>query len=243
MAVQLGRGEVGVDRIHRQMTRADHRGKRRAEVVAAEAEPVHPGVDLQVDPDADAARRGRLLQCTSRGRGRDGWRQAVLEDPREVAHAERAEHENGRGHPGRAELDAFLDVRAGQRRRRRGGCARRPRRGGWRPRRFRCRDRRRRALQRARHLHRPRGRRRSPLSRQRCAEPRRHPRRRSGDPQSRGSWPSGPRGRRKRASDEPRSRAGRLIPARVPGPAARTGSAASGRPASRCRSARSAACR
>ena len=88
-------------------------GSVRAQVVVAEPEPVHAGVDLEVIARAARpARAAARLQRPARRRRRDRRRQAVLEDAVEVADAERAEHEDCGPHAGRPQHDAFLDVGA-----------------------------------------------------------------------------------------------------------------------------------
>ena len=76
-----------------------------------------------------AARAGRLGQRPRRARRRDGGRQIVFEESGQVAHAQGAEHQDGRRYPRRAQLDSLLDVGAGEqryRRRRRAAFRRRP---------------------------------------------------------------------------------------------------------------------
>ena len=112
----LRRREVGVDGIDPERSGVAHpeRGQGPPQVVVAEAEPVHSRVDLDVHPEAASARRRRGAE-PARGRGRrDGRRQPVSEHPVEVAHAERSEYED-RGPDARlAQLDALLDVGAGE---------------------------------------------------------------------------------------------------------------------------------
>ena len=111
------RGEVRVDRLEPEVGAAQHLRQRAAQVVVAKPEPVHAGIDLQVIADGRPARRRGRLDRPRGGRRRDGRRQRKLEQPVEVADAQRAEHEDRHRHARAAEDDPFFDIRARQHRR------------------------------------------------------------------------------------------------------------------------------
>ncbi len=62
------RGEVRGDGVDHEIGTGEHLGERPAEVVEAEAQPVHPGVDLEVAVQAAAAFPRRSLKRAGRRR-------------------------------------------------------------------------------------------------------------------------------------------------------------------------------
>ena len=106
--------EVRVDGLEVEVLAGEQLRQRPPEVVEAEAEPVHAGVDLQVIADALAVLlRRRLHRVRGAGRG-DGRRQAAIEQPVQIADAQRAEHQDVAAHTRRPQRRAFLDVGAGE---------------------------------------------------------------------------------------------------------------------------------
>ena len=86
--------------------------QRALEVVEAQAEAVHAGIDLQMTRQRRPVLRCRGLKRSSgAGRG-DRRREVVLEHAVHVADAERAEDENLGGDTCLAEHDGFLDIGA-----------------------------------------------------------------------------------------------------------------------------------
>ena len=75
-----------------------------------EAEPVHPGVDLQVAAQAGAAGTAGGAQRLGGAGARDRRRQVVAEHAVDVADTERAEHQDRPAITGLAQLDPLLDV-------------------------------------------------------------------------------------------------------------------------------------
>ncbi len=116
----VGGAEVRVDRIEREVRAREQLRQRPAQVVVAEAEAIHAGIDLEVIAQRRAALRGAVLQRVAGGRARDRRRQVVIEHAVEIADAERAEDQDRRANAGLAEIDAFFDVRHRQHRRARG---------------------------------------------------------------------------------------------------------------------------
>jgi hypothetical protein len=116
----VGSGEVGVDAGDRQGRAGRDRRHRAIELIVAEAEAVHAGVDLEVTRQPDLAPRRARLEGLRRRRRRHRRRQLVVEDPVDVADAERAEDQDRDGDAAFAQLDPFGDVGAGQHRRARG---------------------------------------------------------------------------------------------------------------------------
>ena len=106
------RREVRVDGDDLEIAAGDQLGQRELEVVVAQPEPVHAGVDLQVTAKAHAVLRGGGLQRPAGAGRRDGRRQVVLEHAVDVAHAERAEDQNLGGDAGLPKHDRFFDVGA-----------------------------------------------------------------------------------------------------------------------------------
>ncbi len=108
----VGRCEVGVHGVKVQVLTGEQVRQGGAKVVEPESEPVHAGVDLQVVGErALVPRRGGLHGLRGAWR-RDRRRQVAVEQPVEIADAERAEHEDFRAHASRAQHGTFFDVRA-----------------------------------------------------------------------------------------------------------------------------------
>ena len=105
---------MGVDRLEIQVLAGQQSGQRAPQVVEAEAEPVHPGVDLQVVADAALVLLRRGLHRERGAGGRDRRRQPAVEQAVEIADAQRAEDEDVGAHAGGAQRRAFLDVGAGE---------------------------------------------------------------------------------------------------------------------------------
>ena len=83
-----------------------------AQVIVSKPEAIHPGIDLQMVPDRFLVPSRGALHGAHGGRRRNRRRQRELEEPIEVADAQRAEHQNGRAHAGAAQHDRLLDVGA-----------------------------------------------------------------------------------------------------------------------------------
>ena len=99
----VGRGEMGVQRFDAQRGRLEDGRQRAAQVVVAQAEPVHAGVDLDVAAEHRLARGGGVGQGPAGPRRRDGRRQSVREDAVEIRDAEGAEDEDRGGDTGLAQ--------------------------------------------------------------------------------------------------------------------------------------------
>ena len=102
--------EVRVDAVEPQVRTDQQLAQGSSQVVMPEAEPVHAGVDLQVVADPRPTPRGFRFDGPCRGRRRDRRHQVVLEQPAEIADAQRAEHEDGGAHPRRTQRDRLFDV-------------------------------------------------------------------------------------------------------------------------------------
>ena len=89
-------------------------GQRAPHVVEAEPEAVHPGVNLEVIPDAPPVSLGRGLHGVRGAGRRDRRRQVAVEQSIEIADAQRSEHENLRADAGGAQRRALFDVRTRQ---------------------------------------------------------------------------------------------------------------------------------
>ena len=113
----VGGREVGVDGVDDDVGARRDLRQRVLEVVVAETEPVHAGVDLEVAAQRHVvAGRSGLERASGAGR-RDRRRQIVLEDAVEVADAERAEDQHRCPDARLPQDDGFLDVGAGEHRR------------------------------------------------------------------------------------------------------------------------------
>ncbi len=110
----VGRRKVRVDRVEPQVGAREQFRQRAPQVVVAEAEAVHPRVDLQVVAQRRLVLRRGLLHGARGGRRRDGRRQRELEQAVEIADAQRAENQNRRAHAGAPQHDGLFDVRARQ---------------------------------------------------------------------------------------------------------------------------------
>ena len=113
----VGGREMRVDRLDRQMPARKQLGDRATEIVVAEAEAIHAGVDLEMTAEPHGRTGGGRFERARRGRRRDGRRQPVREDAAEIADTERAEHEDRNRHTRVAQEHALFDVRAGEHRR------------------------------------------------------------------------------------------------------------------------------
>src|SRR6266511_2235724 len=71
--------EVRVDGIDLEVAAGDDLRHRAIEIVEAEAEPVHAGVNLQMTAQFEAARGGRRLQRSAGAGRRDGGSEVVVE--------------------------------------------------------------------------------------------------------------------------------------------------------------------
>ncbi len=109
----VGGGEVRVHRRELEVGTGQQLRQRSAHVVEAEAQPVHPGVDLQVISQPLVVLPGRRLNRPRGARGRNGRRQAAVEEAVEIADAQRPEHQDLRAHAGLAQRVPLLDVGAG----------------------------------------------------------------------------------------------------------------------------------
>ena len=110
----VGGREVRVDGVELEVRAREQLRQRAAQVVEAEPEPVHAGVDLQVIADALAVARRGGLHGARRARRRNRRRQPAVEQAIEIADAQRAEHQNLGADAGGPQRRAFLDVGAGQ---------------------------------------------------------------------------------------------------------------------------------
>ncbi len=109
----VGGREVRVDRVDPEMGAGRNLGERPIEVVVAEAEPVHAGVDLEVAAQRDAAGCGRGLPAPARRRAsKSSASGSCSKIAVEVADAQRPEHEDRHTHAGLSQHDGFFDVRA-----------------------------------------------------------------------------------------------------------------------------------
>ena len=84
----VGRREMRVDRDDFEIAAGDQLGQRELEVVVAQPEAVHAGVDLQMTAQPHAVLRGRGLQRSARAGRRDRRREVVLEHAVDVADAQ-----------------------------------------------------------------------------------------------------------------------------------------------------------
>jgi hypothetical protein len=92
-------------------------GQRPAEIVVAETETIHPGVDFQVIAQRGAMLRGRRLHRARRRRRRDRRRQRILEQTLQIADAQRTKDKDRQAHAGAPQHHALFDVRTGEHRR------------------------------------------------------------------------------------------------------------------------------
>ena len=125
----VGGREVRVDGVELEVRAGQQLRQRAAQVVVAEAEPVHAGVDLQVVAERAAVARGRRLHARAPRRASRSSASGVQSNtPSRSLTLERAEDQDRRAHAGRAQRDAFLDV--GARQQSRAGVLERERRPG-----------------------------------------------------------------------------------------------------------------
>ena len=110
----VGGREVRVDGGEVEVLAREQRRQRAPQVVEAEPETVHPGVDLEVILHAPPVSLGCRLHGLRGARRRDGRRQGAVEQSIEIADAERAEDEDLGADSGGAQRGALLDVRARQ---------------------------------------------------------------------------------------------------------------------------------
>ena len=110
----VGGGEVGVNRLELEVRAREQTGQRPLEVVEAETETVHAGIDLQVIPQRHSVFRGRRLHGLRGARRGDRRRETAVEQPVEIADAECAEHQNLRAHARLPQRVPLFDVRAGE---------------------------------------------------------------------------------------------------------------------------------
>ena len=113
----VGGCEVGEHRIQPQVRAGEQLGQHAAEVVEPVPEPVHAGVDLEVVGDGRPMPCRRRLHRARRARRRDRRGQRILEQPVEIADAQRPEHQNRHAHAGAAQHDALFDIGAREHRR------------------------------------------------------------------------------------------------------------------------------
>ncbi len=117
--------EVCVDSVDREVLASCNLGQRPRQVVVAEPEAVHAGVDFQMAMQSPVLRRkaselGLTLFRGGAGEGvggrrcRDRGSQTEFEDTVEIADAERAEDEDRNPRAGAAKDDALFDIGAGQ---------------------------------------------------------------------------------------------------------------------------------
>ena len=97
-----------------QVRAGEQLGQRRPQVVVAEAETVHAGVDLEVIRDSSPVPGRRVLNGAGRRRRRNGGREGVLEQSIEVAYAQRAEDKDWHADAGATQDDALFDIGARQ---------------------------------------------------------------------------------------------------------------------------------
>ena len=112
----VGGGEVRVDRLDPQVAAGRDVRDCPRQVVVSEAEPVHPGIDLEVAAERASVTRRGGFERTPRRRRRHRRRQVVAEDAVEVADAQGAEDQDRDADAGLAQDDAFLDIGAGEHR-------------------------------------------------------------------------------------------------------------------------------
>ena len=113
----VGGRKVGVDGVDPQVRAGRDLGDRPIEVVVAEAEPVHAGVDLEMAPERDAAATRPPPPGRAPRRRGNRRRQAVLEDAVEVADAQARRRRGSAPARRLAQDDALFDVGAREHRR------------------------------------------------------------------------------------------------------------------------------
>ncbi len=113
----LGSRKVRVHPAHLEVRAARDRGHRAIELIVAEPEPVHAGVDLQVARQANASASRDLFEHPRGGGAGHRRRQPVIHDAVHLANAQGAEDEDWYRDAGLPEPNALLDVGAGEHRR------------------------------------------------------------------------------------------------------------------------------
>ncbi len=107
----VGVREVRVDALDVDVRRAGGGIEQALGVVVVDADPLHPRVDLEVHGRLPARGGRGLLHVTQAGEGRDGQRQPVLEEERDLARPGPAGHQDRLLDPEAPQHDAFLDER------------------------------------------------------------------------------------------------------------------------------------
>src|SRR2546425_12018781 len=90
----VGCGEMRIHGVQLEIRARQQLRQRPPQVVVPEPEAVHPRVDLEVIPKAPPVACRRSLYRARGARGGDGRSETAVEEPVQIADAERAEHED-----------------------------------------------------------------------------------------------------------------------------------------------------